>query len=103
MATRSRRRFDDDDFTPFTPFTLPTSAHTTAEITDLSEPDDSVDEPCWSSYPDATHGPEPTPSWVIASPGAIDTDLGVMKTGKEADVSLQRRHFARCSSLLALM
>ncbi len=102
MATRSRRRFDDDDFTPFTPFTLPPSAHTTAEITDLSEPDDSVDEPCWSSYPDATHGPEPTPPWVIASPGAIDTDLGVMKTGKEADVSLLRRQFEGRSTLLAV-
>lgn len=95
MPTRSRRRFDDDDFTPFTanPFTLPAP--------DLAL-DDEPDEPMWSSYPDATHGPAPLPDWVITSPGAIDTDLGVMKTGKEADVSLLRREFEGARSLLAV-
>ena len=88
MATRSRRRFDDDDFTP--PLTRSTS-----------EPDQ-LDEPCWSNYADATHGPEPTPDWVITSPGAVDTDLGVMKTGKEADVSLLRREFDGRTTLLAV-
>ncbi len=40
------------------------------------------------TYPDAAHGPTPPPAWVITSPAATDTDLGVLKTGKEADVSL---------------
>ncbi|MDP2290941.1 MAG: RIO1 family regulatory kinase/ATPase [Actinomycetota bacterium] len=93
MPTRSRRRFDDDDFPPFTdhPYTAPDP-----------EPDDAPDEPMWSSYPDATHGPAPLPDWVITSPGAIDTDLGVMKTGKEADVSLLRREFEGVTTLLAV-
>lgn len=95
MATRSRRRFDDDDYTPSTIHTSPD---------DLADPtaDDDTDEPCWSNYPDAAHGPEPTPDWVITSPGAIDTDLGVMKTGKEADVSLLRREFEGRTTLLAV-
>lgn len=36
-------------------------------------------------------GPEPLPDWVVTDRGAIDTDLGVLKTGKEADVSLVQR------------
>jgi RIO kinase 1 len=36
-------------------------------------------------------GPEPRPDWVVTSSGAIDTDLGVLKTGKEADVFLVER------------
>ena len=36
-------------------------------------------------------GPEPRPSWVVESRGAIDTDLGILKTGKEADVFLLER------------
>lgn len=46
-----------------------------------------------STYPDAEHGPEPTPDWVITSGFARDTELGVLKSGKEADVYLvERRH-----------
>jgi RIO kinase 1 len=92
VATRSRRRFDDDDFTeiPSIPTTSPT---------DL---DDELIEPNWSTYADSAHGPEPVPTWVVTSPNAIDTDLGVMKTGKEADVSLLRREYDATASLMAV-
>ena len=36
-------------------------------------------------------GPEPRPDWVVTSASAIDTELGVLKTGKEADVFLIER------------
>ena len=36
-------------------------------------------------------GPEPVPDWVVTSRAAIDTELGVLKTGKEADVFLLER------------
>ncbi len=36
-------------------------------------------------------GPEPRPDWVVTSQGAIDTELGILKTGKEADVFLVER------------
>jgi RIO kinase 1 len=36
-------------------------------------------------------GPEPRPDWLVTSQGAIDTDLGILKTGKEADVFLVER------------
>lgn len=45
----------------------------------------------WSSWDGATHGPKPRPDWVITDLGAVETDLGVLKTGKEADVHLVRR------------
>ena len=47
--------------------------------------------PSPSSWPDAQHGPAPWPSWVVTDAAATDTDLGVLKTGKEADVSLLER------------
>ncbi len=48
-------------------------------------------EPAWSSWDGATHGPEPQPDWVVTELSALDTELGVLKTGKEADVHLVHR------------
>ncbi len=48
----------------------------------------------WSTYWDVERlcrGPEPVPDWVVTDRSAIDTDLGVLKTGKEADVFLVER------------
>ncbi len=45
----------------------------------------------WSTWDGATHGPAPRPDWVITSLGAVEADLGVLKTGKEADVHVVRR------------
>ncbi len=48
----------------------------------------------WSRWEDLEalmKGPEPRPDWVVTSSGAIDTELGVLKTGKEADVFLLER------------
>ena len=58
----------------------------------------SYDEPApgqrWSTWWDVDplcRGPEPRPDWVITSRAAVDTELGVLKTGKEADVFLLER------------
>ena len=48
-------------------------------------------EPSYSSWDTATHGPEPRPDWVVTELSAIDTELGILKTGKEADVHLVHR------------
>ena len=45
----------------------------------------------WSTWDAAQHGPVPRPEWVITDLGAVDADLGVLKTGKEADVHLVHR------------
>lgn len=45
----------------------------------------------WSSWDGATHGPKPRPDWVITALAAVEADLGILKTGKEADVHVVRR------------
>jgi RIO kinase 1 len=56
-----------------------------------NDPTDDGDDTAWSSYTDALHGPSPVPVWVITDASAIDLDRGVLKTGKEAEVSLLER------------
>jgi RIO kinase 1 len=47
----------------------------------------------WSSWDAAgvLHGPDPWPDWIITELAAVDTELGILKTGKEADVHLVER------------
>ncbi|WP_243640161.1 RIO1 family regulatory kinase/ATPase, partial [Streptacidiphilus pinicola] len=48
----------------------------------------------WSTWDQSTpteKGPEPRPDWVVTELGAVDTELGIVKTGKEADVFLLER------------
>jgi RIO kinase 1 len=56
--------------------------------------DDLEDGQRWSTWPSVeplSRGPEPRPDWVVTSRGAVDTELGILKTGKEADVHLLER------------
>lgn len=58
----------------------------------------------WSTWAEAEkleRGPRPYPEFVIEQAGAIDTELGVLKTGKEADVFLIERATADQHALLA--
>jgi RIO kinase 1 len=45
----------------------------------------------WHSVEPLCRGPEPRPDWVVTSQAAIDTELGILKTGKEAAVFLLER------------
>ncbi len=48
----------------------------------------------WSTWPavvPTSRGPKPYPAWVVQSSGAFDTELGIVKTGKEADLFLIER------------
>ena len=64
-------------------------------VFDFTAYDDLGDEgQRWSTWYDVeplSRGPEPRPAWVVTSRGAIDTELGILKTGKEADVFLLER------------
>jgi RIO kinase 1 len=56
--------------------------------------EDLAEDQRWSTYADVerlSRGPEPVPDWVVTERGAIDTELGILKTGKEADVFLLDR------------
>jgi RIO kinase 1 len=63
--------------------------------------DDDIPDPGATSYPGATHGPEPVPDWVITSGDARDEELGNLKSGKEADVVIVERTFGDARNLLA--
>jgi RIO kinase 1 len=81
---RGKSRFDDDE-----PYFLKRGRPTEPVLT---EPDNEPDsEDAWSSWDQAVHGPEPHPDWLVTELAARDTELGVLKTGKEADVHLVRR------------
>jgi RIO kinase 1 len=64
-------------------------------VFDFSSYDD-IDESTqrWTTWYDVEplcRGPEPRPDWVVTSRGAVDTELGILKTGKEADAYLVER------------
>lgn len=45
----------------------------------------------WLDVEPLCRGPKPRPDWVVTDQAAIDTELGILKTGKEADVFLLER------------
>ncbi|MGN6204873.1 serine protein kinase RIO [Humibacter sp.] len=45
----------------------------------------------WPATMPSERGPEPRPDWVVTSADAVDTELGIVKSGKEADVWLLER------------
>lgn len=49
----------------------------------------------WSTWDQSTpteRGPRPYPGWLVTDLAAVDAELGLVKTGKEADVHLIRRY-----------
>ena len=56
----------------------------------------------WSTWDRGERGPQPRPEWVVIELAAVDIELGLLKTGKEAEVHLLRRELpGGPSSLLA--
>ncbi len=77
-----------------TSFPSDRSFHDASEPTPFatdSQPDAPPEGERWSSWDGAMHGPGPRPAWVVTALGAVDADLGILKTGKEADVHALRR------------
>jgi RIO kinase 1 len=78
-----RRKFDDDE-TDFLRWER--LEPLLSEDPDLPDAGDR-----WSTWDGALHGPEPRPDWVRTEHAAVDSELGLLKTGKEADVFVVRR------------
>jgi RIO kinase 1 len=88
---RGKRRFDDDD---------PTTAKRVRgrrrlpSIETFDATDGLPDGDRWSTWDQCvptTRGPKPYPDWLVTEAAAVDAELGILKTGKEADVFLVRR------------
>ena len=100
---RRERRFDDDEIT----FAKRTTHRSSLPSLDTFDTADGLPEgDRWSTWDQSAageRGPEPYPAWLVTDLAAVDTELGILKTGKEADVFLLRRGLPRggCSCLLA--
>lgn len=81
---------------------MPDPTHDLSDLSDLDPTfvfdfesyDDLSDGQRWSTWLDVEplcRGPEPRPDWVVTSQAAVDTELGILKTGKEADAFLLER------------
>jgi RIO kinase 1 len=84
----------DDFFTDTYAHVDPLSGIDQSFVFDFTEYDDLEDDQRWSTWMSVEplqRGPEPRPDWIVTSQGAIDTELGILKTGKEADVHLVER------------
>jgi RIO kinase 1 len=87
----AKRRFDDDE-PAFLKRNRRRAALPAADAVDQT--DGLTDGERWSTWDRSTpteRGPLPHPIWLVTELAAVDTELGVLKTGKEADVFLLRR------------
>ena len=60
-------------------------------VFDFLEPGPDQRWSTWVTTIPTQRGPEPRPDWVVTAAAAFDTELGIVKTGKEADVFLVER------------
>lgn len=57
----------------------------------LLEPGEDQRWSTWFAVTPSERGPMPHPDWLVTETAAFDTELGILKTGKEADVFLLER------------
>lgn len=89
--SRGKRRFDDDEST----YAKRDRHRPRLVAEDAHDAIDGVDDgDRWSTWDQSSpteRGPVPHPEWLVTELAATDTELGILKTGKEADVFLLRR------------
>jgi RIO kinase 1 len=87
---RGKWRFNDDAETTFAKRGGPRRSLPDEDASDVPPEGDR-----WSTWDQSTpteRGPEPHPHWLVTEKAAVDSELGILKTGKEADVFLLRRY-----------
>jgi len=88
---RGRRRSNDDEAT----FIKRDRHRPSLPAADALDAVDGLPEgDRWSTWDQSAageRGPRPWPDWLVTELAAVDTELGILKTGKEADVFLLRR------------
>ncbi len=90
-SKRQRNRLDDEE--TFAKRNRHVRRLPTAEAA-ADKTDGLAEDERWSTWDQSTpteRGPRPHPRWLVTDLAAIDTELGIVKTGKEADVFLLRR------------
>jgi RIO kinase 1 len=89
---RPRWRLDDDEPVTFAKRNSHRSALPDLESFDATDGLPGGDRwSTWDQAPAGQRGPWPYPDWLVTELAAVDTELGILKSGKEADVFLLRR------------
>jgi RIO kinase 1 len=83
---RHKPRFDDDE-----PLYVKHHRHHEPDPTDDGAPEGGDRWSTWDASAAGERGPTPYPSWLVTDLAAVDVELGLLKTGKEADVHLLER------------
>jgi RIO kinase 1 len=98
FTRRGKRRFDDDETTFGFDGDEPAFAKRGRRRSSVPAWDDDADGlpdgdrwSTWDQPAGGERGPRPYPGWLVTELAAADTELGILKTGKEADVFLLRR------------
>jgi RIO kinase 1 len=98
FTRRGKRRFDDDETTFGFDGDEPAFAKRGRRRSSVPAWDDDADGlpdgdrwSTWDQPAGGERGPRPYPGWLVTELAAVDTELGILKTGKEADVFLLRR------------
>ncbi len=90
-SRRGKRRFDDEERT----FEKRNRHRPSLPAEDALDAVDGLQEgnrwSTWDRSRAGERGPRPHPRWLVTELAAVDSELGVLKTGKEADVFLVRR------------
>jgi RIO kinase 1 len=92
FSRRGKRRIDDDEEPTFAKRDLHRRALPDAGAFDAT--DGLPEGYTWSTWDEpaaSERGPQPYPDWLVTDLAAVDNELGILKTGKEADVFLVRR------------
>jgi RIO kinase 1 len=66
----------------------------TFDYTVVDDPDEGSRFTRYADLEPLMRGPQPVPDWLVTDRAAIETELGILKTGKEADVHLLQRAVA---------
>jgi len=82
--SKGKRKFDDDEI-------FQARGHRRHLEVIEDTPDEGSRWSTWDQSTPTEKGPRPYPDWLVTELAAVDTELGILKTGKEADVYLIER------------
>lgn len=82
---------DESSIAPFGASSVLSPDEASALMFQAAEPGEGQRWSTWPATIPTERGPEPRPDWLVTSAAAIDTELGVVKTGKEASLFLIER------------
>lgn len=88
---RRGSKFDDDGYSTWKGYAFESRGHRQHLETVDDSPTEGQRWSTWELSTPTEKGPRPYPDWLVTEAAAVDVELGLVKTGKEADVFLLER------------